>query len=128
MQLAFVVRISNIHLVRSDMLSNSSELGIDYLRIADRIEQSGFAMVDMTHDCDDRWTRNRPARPFDTDTRRLWCWNCGSSRGYWRSSGMDWGSLNYRDDKAEFLPNKCRNFGAELLIWRRNDAFRHQRT
>ena len=43
--------------VRADMLRNPTGLAFRHLRLPDGIKQRGLAVIDMAHDCHDRWPR-----------------------------------------------------------------------
>jgi hypothetical protein len=46
-----------LHLVGADMLRDAAGLARDDIRLADRVQKRGLAVVDMAHDRDDRRTR-----------------------------------------------------------------------
>ncbi len=49
----------DFNLVRADVLSNATSFACRDLGFANGVEQGGFAVVDMTHDGDDRGDNNR---------------------------------------------------------------------
>ena len=50
--------IPHLDAVGTDILRNSSRLAVGHMRIADVVQKRCFTMIDMTHDADDRGTRN----------------------------------------------------------------------
>ena len=67
-------------LVGTDVLGDAAGLARDDVRLADRVEQSGLTVVDVTHDGHDRRTRRRgpPRRPRPRRTR---CRRTRAARG-----------------------------------------------
>ena len=51
--LAIIAVDLGVHLVGTDVLGDATVLGLDDIGIAQRVEQSGLAVVDVTHDRDD---------------------------------------------------------------------------
>ena len=47
----------DVDLVRADVLRDAARLGVDDLRVADRVEQRRLAVIDVAHDRDDRRAR-----------------------------------------------------------------------
>ena len=62
----------DLGLVRADVLGDPARLGLDHRRRPDRVEQRRLAVVDVTHDRDDRrpGARGRPRRPRRPRARR----------------------------------------------------------
>ena len=63
-----------VHLVSTDVLGDAARLGRDDVGRPDRIEQQGLAVVDVTHDGDDRWAvdeRVRVVRRLDAELELL---------------------------------------------------------
>ena len=52
--LAFML---DVHLVGADVLGDAAMLGVDDIRMTNRVEELGLAVVDVAHDRDDRRTR-----------------------------------------------------------------------
>ena len=46
-------------LVGTDVLGDAARFTADHIGLADGIEQFGLAVIDVTHDRDDRWTRHQ---------------------------------------------------------------------
>ena len=53
---ALVALVLGPHLVGTDVLGDAAGLARDDVRLADRVEQLGLSVVDVTHDGDDRGT------------------------------------------------------------------------
>ena len=49
-----VALVLDVHLVRADVLGDAAGLALGHLGLADRVEQLGLAVVDVTHDGHDR--------------------------------------------------------------------------
>jgi hypothetical protein len=59
--------------VRTDVLRNAARFAFGDLGLTDRVEQGRLAMIDVTHDRDDRraWREISGARRFRLDFRQL---------------------------------------------------------
>ena len=44
------------YLIRTNVLRNSTSFASNYICRANTVEQRGFTVVNVTHNCDDRWT------------------------------------------------------------------------
>ena len=55
------VAVVDRHLVGADVLRDAAGFALGDVRLADRVEQRGLAVVDVTHDRDDRGARDRSA-------------------------------------------------------------------
>ncbi len=54
---AVLALVLDVHLVGTDVLGDAAGLALDDVLVADRVEQLGLSVVDVTHDGDDRRTR-----------------------------------------------------------------------
>ena len=102
------------------MLRNSACLAVGDLRLSNRIKQRSLAMVDVTHDGNDR----RPCLQVLTDLGVGVGRRCGFGRRRIEEA------LLLKTDVARFESHLCRNFldGLEIdsLIHRNHDSVRHQ--
>ena len=48
--------VSGVNLVSTDVLSNSTSFASNHVRTSNRVQKLGLTVVNVTHDCNDRWT------------------------------------------------------------------------
>src|SRR5579875_2367748 len=103
-----VVRIDH---VRADVLGNPAEFLFSDLAVANRVQQRGLAVIDVTHDGDHRRTRHQLAV------------------GGLLAAGLDCRfdvESDVLDVISELAGDQCRRINVENLVDGRHDAQRHQ--
>ncbi|OWK26193.1 hypothetical protein AJ87_01930 [Rhizobium yanglingense] len=98
------------HLISADMLRNAAGFTGNHVRMADGVEQRGFAVVDVAHDGDDRRTRDL----FAAFIRHI------------EDTEFDVGFRNTLDGMTEFASDEFCQIGVDDVAWLHHLAFLHQ--